>query len=247
MAEFPALPLFTDAYLADTKHLTTEEHGAYLLLLMCAWRTRGCFLDDDDKKLSRMVGVSPSKWKRLRPVIASLFTVRDGKWKQKKLTKTYEKVSKKVSALKENAARGGRATALKNQQNLSADGAETEQQIPPNGTRNHNHNHIEEDNNILSSDGIKVDYAELGKELITKHNLSRRIDYLPLKTWLNAGIKPELIRRVVQDVSERAAVSGKVINSFKFFEREMMNTQSMANAAPKKESLADILKKEAKS
>lgn len=37
MADFPYLPIWTDAYLADTTHLRTEEHGRLLLLLMKAW------------------------------------------------------------------------------------------------------------------------------------------------------------------------------------------------------------------
>lgn len=40
MAEFPALPLWTDAYLADTAHLSYEEHGLYFHILMTMWRRR---------------------------------------------------------------------------------------------------------------------------------------------------------------------------------------------------------------
>ena len=115
MAEFPALPFFTDAYLADTRHLTTEEHGAYLLLLMCAWRTRGCVLKANDRQLARIAGVSPTKWRRLKPVLAEFFTVDDGLWRQKKLTYVHESVSKKVARNRQNGARGGRATAAKHQ------------------------------------------------------------------------------------------------------------------------------------
>jgi len=113
VAEFPALPFFTDAYLADTRHLTTEEHGAYLLLLMCAWRTRGCALKDDNRQLARMAGVSPTKWKRLRPVLAEFFTVAGGLWQQKKLTGVYETVAEKVERNRLNGAKGGRASAAK--------------------------------------------------------------------------------------------------------------------------------------
>lgn len=113
MAEFPALPIFTDAYLADTRHLTTEEHGAYLLLLLCAWRTRGCSLKDDDRQLARIAGVGPARWRKLKPVLIDFFTVEQGFWRQKKLTYVYETVSSKVARNRASGARGGRATAAK--------------------------------------------------------------------------------------------------------------------------------------
>ena len=58
MAEFPALALWTDAYLADTRHLSTLEHGAYLLLMMEAWRRPHCDLPDDDRVLARLAGLT---------------------------------------------------------------------------------------------------------------------------------------------------------------------------------------------
>ena len=53
MAEFPALPLWTDAYLADTGHLTFEEHGLYLNLLILMWRSPECRIPNDPAWLNR--------------------------------------------------------------------------------------------------------------------------------------------------------------------------------------------------
>lgn len=86
MAEFPALPLWTDAYLADTRHLTTQEHGAYLLLLMEAWRRKDCALPDDDALWARLAGLDMRGWKRIKKTIRAFWTPRsDGYLEQKRL------------------------------------------------------------------------------------------------------------------------------------------------------------------
>lgn len=78
------MPLWIGAYLADTQHLSRDEHGGYLLLLMAYWRASGP-LPDDDKRLAAIVKASPREWKALRPVLAEFFTVADGCWTHKRV------------------------------------------------------------------------------------------------------------------------------------------------------------------
>ncbi len=73
MSKLPSMPLFVDAYLADTTHLSLEEHGAYLLLLMAMWR-RGGAIPDDDKDNARMLGLMPRAYLRLKPRLMPLLS-----------------------------------------------------------------------------------------------------------------------------------------------------------------------------
>lgn len=86
MAEFPAFPLWTDAYLGDTGHLTTLEHGAYLLLLMAMWRTAEKRLPHDDVRLARIARLTQGQWRRIRPVIMEFFKADGGYITQGRLT-----------------------------------------------------------------------------------------------------------------------------------------------------------------
>lgn len=149
MAEYPAMPLLTDAYIADTQHLTNEEHGIYLRLLMFAWRTTSGTLPDDDKRLGLMVGMTRAKWLKHRPTIVAFFTIEDGKWYQKKLKKQREFVSKKVHKASLAGIASAEAKALKRLETASTD-VDVELQLGANN-HNHNHNHKKETPIIPSS------------------------------------------------------------------------------------------------
>lgn len=121
MAEFPALPLWTDAYLGDTAHLTNEEHGVYLKLLMFAWRTPDCCLPDDDRRLAIMTGLSDKKWRTMKPVIAAFFTLGDGVWQQKRLTRERNFVRGKSEKNRDAAAARWKANDMKANDTVDAD------------------------------------------------------------------------------------------------------------------------------
>ncbi len=59
-------------------HLSTEQHGAYLLLLFHLWR-RGV-LQDDDAVLAQITGLPIRAWTVSRGVLAEFFEVHDGQW-----------------------------------------------------------------------------------------------------------------------------------------------------------------------
>ena len=118
MAEFPALPFWTDAYLGDTMHLSLEEHGAYLKLLMIMWRSPDCAIADDDRRISTMLGCTYQKWKtRLRPALDGFLMYDDkGQLTQKKL----QKVRKNVEMFSEKQKRKANARWLKTKETDNA-------------------------------------------------------------------------------------------------------------------------------
>jgi len=102
MAELPQMPLATDAYLADTNHLDAQQHGAYLLLLMTAWRCRGRpQLPDDDKLLARCARVESRTWRRIKPVVMAFWTLgEDGFWTQKRQLEMRQIASRNVEKMR---------------------------------------------------------------------------------------------------------------------------------------------------
>lgn len=72
------MPLYIADYLADTSRLTTEQHGAYLLLLIDYWRNGP--LPDDDAVLAQITRMSPDAWSNARSTIQAFFKQESSKW-----------------------------------------------------------------------------------------------------------------------------------------------------------------------
>jgi uncharacterized protein YdaU (DUF1376 family) len=84
------MPLFCDAYLGDTMHLSLEEHGAYLKILMVTWTHNGVPLPDDDRRMARVLGIPTARWKqRIKPALTPFFDLSEGVFRQKRLEKEW--------------------------------------------------------------------------------------------------------------------------------------------------------------
>jgi uncharacterized protein YdaU (DUF1376 family) len=134
----PFMQLYVADYLGDTRHLTTEQHGAYLLLLMTMWRSDGC-LPNDAKKLARIAGCSPSRWAKISEDVLEFFDVEGAVLTNPRLTLELEKASEKSIKRAVSGSQGGKAKALKdkglavaNANGLPWHSSEPEPEEPPN-------------------------------------------------------------------------------------------------------------------
>lgn len=107
------LPLYPADFIADTMHLSAEEIGAYMLILMAMWRAGGS-LPDDDATIARIARLSRHKWNGMRATIRAFLVAESGRLTQKRLTAEYEKAQKALQIFAEKGRQGGNAKALKN-------------------------------------------------------------------------------------------------------------------------------------
>lgn len=115
MSERPFMQLYVSDYLGDTRHLSCEQHGAYLLMLMTMWNAGGS-LPNDDVKLSRIVCLSVKKWRSIKDDILSFFDVSEASISHNRLTNELRKSERKSELRASAGAAGGAAKSLKDKQ-----------------------------------------------------------------------------------------------------------------------------------
>lgn len=115
MAALPYMQLYVADYLADTMHLTTEEHGAYLLLIFNYWQTGKPI---PVSRLARIARLSNERWTDVERSLNEFFNERSGEWVHDRIERDLEAVhatqNQRSAAGKASAeARAARANSRK--------------------------------------------------------------------------------------------------------------------------------------
>lgn len=104
MAALPYIQLYTADYLADTMHLTTEEHGAYLLLIFNYWQTGKPI---PKKRLQKIARVPNDRWPSVEDSLSEFFADDGENWVHERIERDLESVME----AQEQRARAGKASA----------------------------------------------------------------------------------------------------------------------------------------
>jgi uncharacterized protein YdaU (DUF1376 family) len=94
MAALPYMQLHIAEYLADTSHLSTEEHGAYLLLIFNYWQ-RGKALDNANERLANVVRLPKERWTDVAQALREFFTIDGDIWTHHRIERDLEAVNAK--------------------------------------------------------------------------------------------------------------------------------------------------------
>ena len=94
MTSLPYMQLYVSDYLADTAHLTAQQHGAYMLLLMNYWQ-RGKALDNSNERLSHVARLSPEEWADAKATLEEFFIVEGNLWTHARVEDDLEKIREK--------------------------------------------------------------------------------------------------------------------------------------------------------
>jgi uncharacterized protein YdaU (DUF1376 family) len=98
----PYLPFYVDDFASDglVEAMTTEEVGAYTLLLCKAWREEPvASIPDDDRVLARWARMSAECWAECRAAVLRPFKKRqDGRLYQRRMEREYQKAMERKRA-----------------------------------------------------------------------------------------------------------------------------------------------------
>ncbi|MCT4701188.1 DUF1376 domain-containing protein [Enterobacteriaceae bacterium H20N1] len=105
MAALPYMQLYIADYLADTMHLSTEEHGAYLLLMFNYWQTGRAI---PKSRLGKIARLSNDRWISVESSLAEFFNDNGTEWVHERIERDLEGVR---SSLEQKSA-AGKASAM---------------------------------------------------------------------------------------------------------------------------------------
>lgn len=101
MSSKPYIQFYISDFLGDVAHLSCEEIGAFMLLLMQCWQ-KG-FIPSNDEVLCRLTRLSLNEWLAMKDTIIEFFKPCDKGYYNARATKELDKIAEKSSKAKHSA------------------------------------------------------------------------------------------------------------------------------------------------
>lgn len=187
------MPIFIGDYIADTMDLTTEQHGAYMLLLMRHWMKGP--IPDNDETLSSIAKMSMEQWLKTRGLFLGYFSVIDGFWTNKRAVEEKAKADAFRDKQSCNGSKGGRPKSP-NKPKLNPEETQTKAKAKPNETPSPSPSHISKENKFSSDDLMIAELIHERVSLITKS--TKRPNF---ESWANEiRLMRESDNRTIQEI-----------------------------------------------
>ncbi|EJF8592626.1 DUF1376 domain-containing protein [Escherichia coli] len=132
MAALPYMQLYIADYLADTMHLSAEEHGAYLLLMFNYWQTGKPI---PKNRLAKIARLTNERWADVEPSLREFFCDNGEEWGhlriEEDLASVREKLTKKSAAGKASvqARRSRKEADVQTKQERNLTGVQTDVEV----------------------------------------------------------------------------------------------------------------------
>ena len=152
------MPFYIADYLADTGHLSHEEHGIYVLSLFHYWQTEQPLIANATILLRVCRCFDTAKFDQLWETVSQFYYLKDGYWHHKRMDEEIFKANKLSKQRAKAGSKGGVAKAL----------AKGKQLLPQSQSPNKplKHKYGEYKNVLLSDD----EFEKLKKELNGSHD-----------------------------------------------------------------------------
>ncbi|WP_347271651.1 YdaU family protein [Rhizorhabdus histidinilytica] len=238
------MPLYVGDYLKDTARLTTEQHGAYLLLILDYWSNGAP--PDEDAVLQQITKLDRSGWKRVRPALARMFQIGNGEWRHKRIDKELtsaasnaERRSSKAKAAAE--ARWGHASGnakpdAQDMQQAMLGACPPQSQSPsssPDGSEEFDDD-VDARAQAPADASPPHDPISLAAELcriggvrhLEPNAINRHVDQA--REWLNDGFDPDT--EIIPAIRDAVASATTTIHSLKFFDPSIRQARARKEA-----------------
>lgn len=207
MAALPYMQFYVADYLADTTHLTAEEHGAYMLLLFSYWQTGKPLRID---RLATVARIPNDRWPSVAETLSEFFHVTETHWVQFRVEADLEAVNSKVVTASNAGKASARAKALKKQQELND--RSTDVADPLQRNVNHTDTDTDTDKNTKSSSPAADDLFPKFWTLYPNKKGKAAAE----KAWKKLKVTDDLFTLIAQGLAKQCASQAWLKDSGQF-------------------------------